>query len=475
MSSTFGSLNTALSGLNAARQGSAVTGQNIANSATEGYTRQRVSTSALGPVARVGLFSTGVTPGQGVGVDGIRRLGDTFLDARVRSTSAEAGFFGARTKALDGLEGILQEPGKNGTSAALQKFWTAWQDVANNAGAPAPSGVLLEEAAALSAKLAHGHTQIEAQFSGDRRQLDLLGSEVNATAAQIAELNAVIRSTLNAGGSANELIDKRSQLTATVASLVGGTARPLGDGTIEVLVGGNVLVSGNSVSPLQVSGGYRLEDAAAGPVRLEWAHRPGVPVPLDGGRIAGIISTLGPVNGAAAGGEIAEAAAAYNAFAVKLAESVNAVHRGGGTPDGRTGLDFFRFDPALPAAKGLRVAAAGAQDIAAGKPGAGGKDGSNADAISQIRFAADSPDKLWGGFVTALAVTARTDLQREDLAGAAAASAVSMQLSQSSVDLDEESVSLLTYQHAYQASSRVITAIDEMLDVLINRTGLVGR
>jgi flagellar hook-associated protein 1 FlgK len=96
MSSTFGSLNTALSGLNAARQGSAVTGQNIANSATEGYTRQRVSTSALGPVARVGLFSSGVTPGQGVGVDGIRRLGDIFLDARVRSTSAEAGFFGAR-------------------------------------------------------------------------------------------------------------------------------------------------------------------------------------------------------------------------------------------------------------------------------------------------------------------------------------------------------------------------------------------
>jgi flagellar hook-associated protein 1 FlgK len=57
----------------------------------------------------------------------------------------------------------------------------------------------------------------------------------------------------------------------------------------------------------------------------------------------------------------------------------------------------------------------------------------------------------------------------------AAASALSQQQSQSSVDIDEESVSLLTYQHAYQASSRVMTAIDEMLDVLINRTGLVGR
>ncbi len=475
MGSTFGALNTALSGLNAARQGSAVTGQNIANAATEGYTRQRVTTSPMGPPARVGLFSSGVTPGQGVQVDGIRRLGDIFLDARVRATSADAGFAGARVKALDGLEGILQEPGKNGTSAALQKFWTSWQDVANNAGAPAPSGVLLEEAGALAAKLAHGYTQIESQFSTDRRQLDLLTSEVNAAAVQVAELNAGIRSALNAGASANELIDKRNLLTADIASLVGGTVRPLGDGTVEVLVGGNVLVSGDSANALQVSGGYRLEDATASPVRLEWAHRPGSAVPLDGGRIGGMVSTLAPANGKAAGGDLAEAAAAYDAFAVRLAESVNAVHRGGETADGRTGLDFFRFDPALPAAKGLRVAAASAADLATGRPGAGGKDGSNADAISQIRHAVDSPDRLWSGFVTALAVTARADNQREDLAGVAAASALSQQQSQSSVDIDEESVSLLTYQHAYQASSRVMTAIDEMLDVLINRTGLVGR
>ena len=50
-----------------------------------------------------------------------------------------------------------------------------------------------------------------------------------------------------------------------------------------------------------------------------------------------------------------------------------------------------------------------------------------------------------------------------------------MQLANASVDLDEENVSLLMYQHAYQGAARVMTAVDEMLDVLINRTGLVGR
>jgi flagellar hook-associated protein 1 len=43
------------------------------------------------------------------------------------------------------------------------------------------------------------------------------------------------------------------------------------------------------------------------------------------------------------------------------------------------------------------------------------------------------------------------------------------------VDIDEENVNLLSYQHAYQGAARVLTAVDEMLDTIINRTGIVGR
>ena len=65
--------------------------------------------------------------------------------------------------------------------------------------------------------------------------------------------------------------------------------------------------------------------------------------------------------------------------------------------------------------------------------------------------------------------------QHESLTDAAQASALTSRASQASVSLDEENVSLLTNQHAYQAAARVMTAVDEALDVLINRTGLVGR
>jgi flagellar hook-associated protein 1 FlgK len=102
-------------------------------------------------------------------------------------------------------------------------------------------------------------------------------------------------------------------------------------------------------------------------------------------------------------------------------------------------------------------------------------DASIADKISQLGTGAGSPDKVWSGIVANIGVQSRGAQQHEDLTAAAQASAQTSRASQASVSLDEENVSLLTNQHAYQAAARVMTAVDEALDVLINHTGLVGR
>ncbi|MGZ4660268.1 MAG: flagellar basal body protein, partial [Arthrobacter sp.] len=95
--STFGALNTAYRGLTAAQQGLNVAGQNIANAATEGYTRQRVQQSSIAAPAQ-GLFGSGrPESGNGVSVDGIARLGSSILDAGVRSAGAQAGFASVRS------------------------------------------------------------------------------------------------------------------------------------------------------------------------------------------------------------------------------------------------------------------------------------------------------------------------------------------------------------------------------------------
>jgi len=77
--------------------------------------------------------------------------------------------------------------------------------------------------------------------------------------------------------------------------------------------------------------------------------------------------------------------------------------------------------------------------------------------------------------VTSFGVTVAGDVQRADTADRGAIAAIAGQQSHASVDGDEETITLLTYQTAYQAAARVLTAVDEALDTLINRVGLVGR
>lgn len=474
--STFSGLNTAYTALVAARQGLDVVGQNIANASTDGYTRQRVNTSAIGSVAQIGPLATRFSVGQGVSVDGIARLGNSFLDARARTASAASGYWDVRSNAMATLEGTLQEPGSNGISASLQKFWAAWSDMGNNTGKPAPAAVLLAQATTLVAQVASGYQQVDAQWSSLRQETDTRVTALNDAGARIADLNARIRSTIASGAPANELIDQRSTLTATVAQLAGGTVRESADGTVEVLIGGNALVSGTIFNAVKLSGSYVMAGASSAPVQLEWASRPGSAVALDGGAIGGGLAMLAAADGSGTGGALAEAAASYNAFATQLATQVNAIHSTAVASDGATtGLDFFSLDSTLPAALGLKVVPTDVSGIATGAPGAGGYDGSFAEKISQLGAATGSPDSIWSSMVSGIGAAAKSANQQSAIADLTASAATGSQLANASVDLDEENMNMLTYQRAYQGAARVMTAVDELLDTLINHTGLVGR
>lgn len=472
--STFGGLNTAYRGLTAAQQAINLAGQNISNSSTPGYTRQRIEQSAIGTPLPVGLHSSVGQAGQGVRVDGIARLGNSFLDAGVRNSAAASGYAGLRSTELQRLEDSLQEPGAHGISTALHTFWASWQGVANHPGESAPASVLLEAAATVTETVAAGYKALDAQWGRIRGEAAATAVELNAAAGRVASLNSQIRSTVAAGGSANELIDARNQLTESIASLAGGTVRENPDGTADVFIGGNALVSGTSVRQLRLAGPTGM-DAATTPVQLEWADRPGAAVNLDGGKLAGAFSLLAPAAGDGTGGAIAQAAASYNAFATQLLNEVNAIHRTGQSSTGAGNLDFFAGTPGVPVALSLRVIPSSPAGIATGAAGAGALDGSLADRLSQIGSSAASPDVFWSGVVSGIGMASRSAQQHAHLADAAGVAAVGQRNSGAGVSLDEENISLLAGQHAYQAAARVMTAIDEALDVLINRTGLVGR
>jgi flagellar hook-associated protein 1 FlgK len=472
--STFGGLNTAYTGLVAARSAIDVTGQNIANAATAGYTRQRVTLVATGPLAAAGLLSSPAAGvGQGVSVAGITRLGNQFLDARVRSTAASAGYSTTTATAVNTLQTGLNEPGANGLSAGLQDFWSSWQDLSNTVGSSAgtaAASVVIEQGTALASQITAGYTAVANQWQSVRADTDIQVSDLNAAATQVASLNGLIRSTAAAGGSVNEMLDQRDTLTTSISALTGATVTDRGDGTVDVLLDGNPLVTGASAFMVDVAGGTTIGSA----VSLAWQSRtdgpsgtPGPTIALQTGAIGGNFALL------AVGGTLTSAADSYNAVATALSSSVNGVMAAAGASP------FFAAstDPPASAAATLTVVPTDAGHLVTAV--GGGADGSStgvlADTISQLGSAAASPDGVWAAFVTTTAVAAQGALRESATADLAATSASSAQLSTSSVDLDEENVNLLMSQKAYEGSARVLTAMDEMLDTLINKTGLVGR
>jgi flagellar hook-associated protein 1 FlgK len=468
--STFSGLTTAASALAAARRGMDVVGQNIANQGTEGYTRQRVETSAVAAVARSGRFSVGAQPGHGVQIDGIARLGDALLDARVRDAVGASGYWSARAVAATTAEAAMGEPTENGLAARLSQFWSGWQDLGNTPDSGAAAAVVIESAGDQASRIEDGYRAVASQWAGVRGSDDRTVAEVNEAAGQISDLNREIRDALATGRSANELIDRRDSLAQNISRLTGARGTLETDGTMTVRLDGNALVSGVESRRLVVDGPTSID--AGGRTVVSWAGASGFPVAVDSGELGAALGLLAPAED---GGMLASLASSYNAVATTLADTVNTQHRAGVTASGAPGGDFFTLAAGVPAALGLRVAVGSPADLALAVPGAGPLDAGNADAISQLGRAAGAPDAIWADLVSGFAVGTAGDVQRARLAETASVSAVSAQRSVSAVDGDEETVDLLTHQSAYQAAARVLTAVDEALDVLINRTGLVGR
>ncbi|ODA90127.1 hypothetical protein ATY41_11275 [Leifsonia xyli subsp. xyli] len=378
-----------------------------------------------------------------------------------------------RSGALDQIQTILGEPSGDAISGRLQTFWNAWQSVANRPGSSAPVGVLLGQATTLASTIATAYKALQSQWSQTSSQLTTTVSQLNADIAHIADLNGQIRTAIAAGGNANELIDQRNVAAQRLAKRAGGRVDIAGDNTISVSIGGIAVVQGTSFEQVRVSGGTQLETAGASPVGLVLASDPSGPALTPStGEIAGLVSLLGAANASGTGGALAETTAHLDQLATGLATRVNAISRTGVSSTGATGLDFFAIgaSPALS----LTVIPADPSGVATGAAGAGKLDGTVADKISQIGNAAGSPDAAWSAAVVQLGTRADVESSQASLDSAALDSATAAQQSLESVDLDEETMNLLSYQHAYQGASRVMSALEEVLDQLINHTGHVG-
>ena len=452
----FNGLRIALSSLYAQQKAIQVTGQNIANVNTEGYSRQRVEMAAdSGPVTPA-IYSRYPGPGSGVLTGDTTRIRDQFLDLRSYQEHAVDAGLKQSQSVLSGVELAFDEPSDDGLSKLISTFLSGFDDVANNPDDMAARAQLIEQGKTLAA----GFTQLDAALATQRSssvaELDSLIGEVNNAAAQIAELNQNITSAINNGFPPNELMDQRDKLVGQLAEQAGITIQNGDNGQVNVFIGGTALVRGTQASPLRVDVGTD----PAQTVRVTWAadnYPAGV-----SGTAGGLLSAVNDV--------IPRYRAGLAAVAQQLATDVNAIHQTGYDLTGTQGLPFFTTDLSGNMVVNPAIVADPKLVAASGSPTAT-RDGSVAQQIAELTGVGDAYQQL----VVRLGVESQAVNRRVDVQATIVQHVDQAKEATSGVNLDEEMTNMLQFQHAYDAAARFMTAVDQTLDTLINSTGLVGR
>ena len=439
--SSFHGLQTSLRGLLAHQRALDVTGHNVANADTEGYTRQEAILAPTAPLrVQSGVVATGGAADLGSGVDALsyRRIRDTFLDLQFRAQNLRLGGHGARARSLEQAELALGEPGDDGLSALLNKFWSAWGDVANNPENPAARQALVDQGGAVAeafADLDAKFAAAAAQTMQDYAALTAPGGEVDQLAREIATLNDAISRSVSAGGQPNDLLDRRDLLLDRLSALGQVSVTELASGSTQVAFG----------------------DAAALLVNDTTVNWPQALTAATGGRLGGMLAVAG------AGGTIASYRADLAASARALADTVNAIHNGG------TGVDFFSYAAGNEAATlAVAVGAAGVRAGSTASPGA------NDVALAIAGLRGGTADDRYLALVSRIGTDVRETFRLEANARTLTNAVNERRQSAGGVSLDEEMANLVRFQRGYQASARAMSTIDELLDVLINRTGRVG-
>jgi flagellar hook-associated protein 1 FlgK len=464
--STFTGLETALRGLMAQQQALDITGQNITNASTPGYTRQTVSLATTPELQT----APGVELGTGVTVTGYQRVRDAFLDVQYRAQSMLQGSAQASEDGLGQVENVINEPSSTGLNSLLSAYWSAWQTVSNQPQDMAARQSLVEAATSLTQGFNGISSQLSTIQSQTSQNIALTVAQANSDGATIQKLNAAIATATAAGDSPNDLLDQRDSALDDLSSLGSVSAVNNSDGTVTVSFDGVTLADATNAYTLSVSGTTISNNKPTPETASVSATngKLGALINLSGTTIPGYQSTLNTIastlitqtNAIQAGGN-----------------DVNGVaHAGGYGLDGSTGVDFFSGSDASDIAVNVTAAQVAAASTASAP-------GDNTNALAMANIQTDTTlaplngatiDGAYDQLVTTIGSDSQSAQRSTSNANVIVQSIQNQRDSVSSVSMDEEMTNLVKYQQGYQASARALTTMDDVLELLITRTGRVG-
>ncbi|MBW2164914.1 MAG: flagellar hook-associated protein FlgK [Deltaproteobacteria bacterium] len=460
MSNVFGILNTGRTALLTQQKAIDVTGHNIANVNTDGYSRQRVNMETNEPYSsQPGQTGTGVRAAE------IQRIYDRFLGAQINNENQNLGNWETQKGVLERVEIIFDESSGYGLNQAMSEFWNAWQDLANNPSDYAGRAALLAKSETMTATFNNIYSNLE-QIQTDI-DTSIMGTvkEINSIAERIAGLNQKIALTEVGGQNANDYRDSRDLLLKELSLKINIDSFENSDGKVTVLVaGGRPLVENISSWNLSTQ-----PDVDSDFQDIAWTDSDGnlvdITDSISGGKLKGWIEARDVT--------IPDYLSKLDNLAEGIITEVNDLHKAGlGLNDASVaGRNFFAGTTATNMAVDVddvnNIAAAGSLD---GLPGGN----SNAIEIANLQNALkmNSDTATFDDYYNSLVSDVGSGVQKATVNFDHQSSMVThldnYRESVSGVSLDEEMVNLIKFQHGYNAAARLISVADELLDRVIS-------
>ncbi|MED3643619.1 flagellar hook-associated protein FlgK [Caldifermentibacillus hisashii] len=518
MVSTFHGLETAKRGMTAQQLGLYTTGHNISNANTPGYTRQRVSFETAEPFPGAGLNRPQI-PGQlGTGVQAgtIERIRESFLDVQYRSENTKLGYYSSLSSALAKMEDIMNEPSNSGLQNIMSQFWSSLQNMADHPENLGARQVVAAKGQMVAETFNYYYNSLDGIKKDLGSEMDVTVKNINTIVSQIDELNKQIASVEPHGMLPNDLYDKRDQLVDQLSSLVNVKVRPIkpiqygqplptavGLYQIELVQNDEaqlLTVDGTTGASQQNELSITAENGVKAPPlkgNVQSVQVGSVTLDNFSGKLKGLIESYGYIGANdKVKGHYPEMMEKLNKLAYAFANEFNHIHQQGYGLEktARAGV-FFDLSGSTDNnyAQIIRVHDEIIKDptnIAAAAKKGGDNSGDNTIAFQLAdlkkknfkEYSVPLPNDMSGTFdfyyaamIGELGVAAQSANTNMENVQVLVDSVEYNRQSVSGVSLDEELTNMITFQHAYNASARMITVIDEMLDKIINGMGVVGR
>jgi flagellar hook-associated protein 1 FlgK len=453
MAGLFGTLSVALSGLAASQQELETSSNNVANANTPGYSREVSDLEAGAPIV---LNSLSI--GTGVVLSQVQSLRDPILEIQLNQETQQNSYLNSQLTQLQQIQTGFSSA-TTGIGADITNFFNSLQQLS-----PDPTSLALRQSVLTAAgNLATDFNTASTNLATQRGDLDQTVTEdvsqINGLTSQIASVNQQIAELQDTGEPANTLVDQQTNLVRQLSTLVGVQVISTGQGGIEVSTSnGTALVSGIqsfALSTASVNGTQHVLSSSGQDITGT----------LNGGSLAGTIQIRDQ--------EIPGVLSQLDQLTAGLSSAANAANARGFDLSGAQGGNIFSTPPegVTGAAGAMQVVMTDPSGIAASSDGTQGSNGNLANlaaVANQQVSGGDTPIDAYSNLVFQIgSATSNTS------ADADASSQILQQLqdqrgSVSGVSLNEEAANMVQYQSAYQAASRVVSTIGDLLLDAVN-------